>query len=48
MNYGGQVAGEVQRVLGAGADIRRVNSCNGQVIPPEEILKAIRPERGRR
>jgi 2-oxoglutarate ferredoxin oxidoreductase subunit alpha len=41
MNYSGQVAGEVQRLLGSGADIRRVNSYNGEVITPQEILKAI-------
>ena len=38
MNYSGQVAGEVQRVLGPEADIRRVNKYNGQVITPQEIL----------
>lgn len=42
MNYSGQVAGEVQRVLGSGADLRRVNSYNGQIITPRDILKAIR------
>ncbi len=42
MNYSGQVAGEVQRVLGGGADIRRVNSYNGQIITPQAILKTIR------
>lgn len=41
MNYSGQVAGEVQRVLGSGADIRKVNSYNGQIITPQAILKAI-------
>ncbi|MHB9096758.1 MAG: 2-oxoacid:acceptor oxidoreductase subunit alpha [Syntrophales bacterium] len=41
MNYSGQVAGEVQRVLGGGADIRRVNSYNGQIITPQTILKAV-------
>jgi len=41
MNYGGQMAGEVQRVLGSGADIRRVNSYNGEIITPQDILKAI-------
>ena len=41
MNYSGQVAGEVQRVLGSGADIRRVNSYNGQIITPGKILAAI-------
>jgi 2-oxoglutarate ferredoxin oxidoreductase subunit alpha len=40
MNYSGQVAGEVQKALGSGADIRRVNSYNGQVITPQDILKA--------
>jgi pyruvate/2-oxoacid:ferredoxin oxidoreductase alpha subunit len=37
-----QVAGEVQRVLGGGADIRRGNSHNGQIITPQANLKAIR------
>jgi 2-oxoglutarate ferredoxin oxidoreductase subunit alpha len=41
MNYSGQVAGEVQRILGAGADIRKVNSYNGEIITPQDILKAI-------
>jgi 2-oxoglutarate ferredoxin oxidoreductase subunit alpha len=38
MNYSGQLAGEVQRVLGPGRDMRRVNSFNGQVITPKGIL----------
>ena len=41
MNYSGQLAGEVQKALGAGADIRRVNKFNGTVITPEDILSAI-------
>jgi 2-oxoglutarate/2-oxoacid ferredoxin oxidoreductase subunit alpha len=41
MNYSGQVAGEVQRVLGRDADIRRVNSYNGQIITPKKILAAV-------
>lgn len=41
MNYSGQVAGEVGRVLGSGTDIRRVNSYNGEIISPQDILKAI-------
>ena len=41
MNYSGQVAGEVQKVLGSGADIRKVNSYNGQIITPQDILKVI-------
>jgi 2-oxoglutarate/2-oxoacid ferredoxin oxidoreductase subunit alpha len=42
MNYSGQVAGEVQKALGSGADIRRVNSYNGEIITPQDILKVIR------
>jgi 2-oxoglutarate ferredoxin oxidoreductase subunit alpha len=38
MNYSGQLAGEVQRVLGPDRDMRRVNSFNGQVITPKDIL----------
>jgi 2-oxoglutarate ferredoxin oxidoreductase subunit alpha len=41
MNYSGQIAGEVQRVLGGGVDIRKVNSYNGQIMTPQDILKAI-------
>ncbi|MHB8916384.1 MAG: 2-oxoacid:acceptor oxidoreductase subunit alpha [Desulfocucumaceae bacterium] len=41
MNYSGQLAGEVQRVLGPGKEIRRVNSYNGQIITPGEIMAAI-------
>lgn len=44
MNYSGQVAGEVQKALGAGAGIRRVNKYNGAIITPQDILDAmIRP-----
>ena len=44
MNYSGQVAGEVQKALGAGADIRKVNKYNGAIITPQDILDAmIRP-----
>lgn len=42
MNYSGQIAGEVQRVLGAGVDIRRVNRYNGQIITPQDILKVMK------
>lgn len=42
MNYSGQVAGEVQRVLGPGTDIRRVNSFNGRIITPQDILKVMK------
>ena len=41
MNYAGQIAGEVRKVLGAGADIRRVNSYNGNIVTPHDILRAI-------
>jgi 2-oxoglutarate ferredoxin oxidoreductase subunit alpha len=41
MNYSGQLAGEVSKVLGPAADIRRVNRYNGTIITPGEILDAI-------
>ncbi len=41
MNYSGQVAGEVQKVLGSGTDIRRVKSYNGRIITPQDIIKAV-------
>lgn len=44
MNYAGQVAAEVQKVLGPGADIRRVNKYNGEIINPQDILRAIKAE----
>lgn len=42
MNYGGQIAGEVRKVLDCGVDLRRVNRCNGTIITPQDILDAIR------
>jgi 2-oxoglutarate ferredoxin oxidoreductase subunit alpha len=42
MNYSGQIAGEVRKVLGASADIRQVNSYNGEVITPRDILDILR------
>jgi 2-oxoglutarate/2-oxoacid ferredoxin oxidoreductase subunit alpha len=41
MNFAGQVAGEVQKVLGRGADLRRVNKYNGTIITPQDILDVI-------
>jgi 2-oxoglutarate ferredoxin oxidoreductase subunit alpha len=41
MNYSGQMAGEVRKVLGSGVDIRQVNSWNGQIITPRQILQGI-------
>jgi 2-oxoglutarate ferredoxin oxidoreductase subunit alpha len=38
MNYTGQVAGEVRKALGAGAEIRRVNKYNGTIITPQDII----------
>ncbi len=44
MNYSGQVAGEVQKALGPGADLRRVNRYNGTIITTQDILDAmVRP-----
>ncbi len=48
MNYSGQVAGEVQKALGAGADIRRVNKYNGTIITPQDILDTIKLDVGKR
>ncbi|OPY83576.1 MAG: 2-oxoglutarate oxidoreductase subunit KorA [Syntrophorhabdus sp. PtaU1.Bin153] len=41
MNYAGQVAGEVQKVVGPDRDIRRVNRYNGQIITPDDILEVM-------
>jgi 2-oxoglutarate/2-oxoacid ferredoxin oxidoreductase subunit alpha len=35
------VAGEVQKVLGPGMDIRKVNKYNGTIITPQDILDVI-------
>ncbi|MDD2372358.1 MAG: 2-oxoacid:acceptor oxidoreductase subunit alpha [Syntrophomonadaceae bacterium] len=42
MNYSGQIAAEVQRILGPSVDIRRVNKYNGTIITPQDILNAIK------
>ena len=42
MNYSGQIADEVKRVLGPAADIRRVNKYNGEVITPQDILQVVK------
>ncbi len=44
MNYSGQVAGEVRKILGAGADLRQVNSYNGEVITPRDILDVLKEQ----
>ncbi len=41
MNYSGQIAEEIQRLLGYNADIRRVNKYNGEVITPQDIMKVL-------
>ena len=41
MNYAGQVAGEVQKIIGPGVELKKVNKYNGQVITPQDILKAL-------
>jgi len=41
MNYAGQLALEVSRVLGPDRDVRRVNSYNGRIITPRDILAAL-------
>ena len=41
MNYSGQLAGEVRKVLGSAMDIRSVNRFNGTIITPQDILDVI-------
>ena len=38
MNYSGQLAGEVRKVLGASVNLRRVNRFNGTIITPQDIV----------
>ena len=38
MNYAGQVAGEVQKVIGSDVELKRVYKYNGQNISPRDIL----------
>ncbi len=41
MNYAGQVAGEVQKVIEPGVELKKVNKYNGQIITPQDILEAL-------
>ena len=41
MNYAGQVAGEVRKVIGSEIELKRVNKYNGQVITPQDILETL-------
>jgi 2-oxoglutarate ferredoxin oxidoreductase subunit alpha len=40
MNYSGQLAGEVRKLVGKSIPILSVNTFNGQIITPQDILKA--------
>ena len=42
MNYSGQLADEIAKLFGTAIPIHRVNSFNGQIITPSDILQAIR------
>lgn len=41
MNYSGQLAGEVRKVVGDGVDLRGVTRWNGTIIGPQDILDAM-------
>jgi 2-oxoglutarate ferredoxin oxidoreductase subunit alpha len=41
MNYAGQLAGEILKLVGSPEMIRRVNRCNGTIIPPAEIAASL-------
>ncbi len=41
MNYSGQLAGEVRKVLGADSRVIQVNKFNGEMISPTEIIGAL-------
>jgi len=41
MNYAGQVAGEVQKVIGTDVELKKVNKFNGQIIMPQDILNVL-------
>jgi len=38
MNYSGQLAGEVLKLIGNSVALKKVNSFNGQIITPQDIL----------
>lgn len=42
MNYSGQMAREVRRVIGTQKELRKVNSYNGGIITPQNILDVIK------
>ena len=41
MNYAGQVAGETQKVIGSDVELKKVNKYNGEIITPQDILRAL-------
>jgi 2-oxoglutarate ferredoxin oxidoreductase subunit alpha len=41
MNYSGQLAGEVQKLLGPQRELRRVNRYNGEIITAQDIMAAL-------
>jgi 2-oxoglutarate ferredoxin oxidoreductase subunit alpha len=47
MNYSGQVAQEVRRVLGGRLPVGQANRWDGQVLTPQQILATLRDEPGR-
>jgi 2-oxoglutarate ferredoxin oxidoreductase subunit alpha len=42
MNFSGQLAGEVRRAVGGALEVRGVNSYNGEIITPRQIMQAMR------
>ena len=42
MNYAGQVAGEVRKVIGSEIELKRVNKYNGQIITPQDIIETLK------
>jgi 2-oxoglutarate ferredoxin oxidoreductase subunit alpha len=41
MNYAGQLAGEVLKVVGSSVTLKRVNTFNGDIMFPQAVLEAI-------
>ena len=41
MNYAGQLAGEVSRVVGSSVKVKKVNTYNGDIMFPQAVLEAI-------
>jgi 2-oxoglutarate ferredoxin oxidoreductase subunit alpha len=41
MNYAGQLAGEVSRVVGSSVKVKKVNTYNGEIMFPQAVLEAI-------